>query len=66
MKLKRLEIKNIASIEHANIDFEKEPLADSNVILITGDFGCHLFGSLRHHTAYDQLRDGWRMEGKRC
>ncbi|MBQ3750001.1 MAG: AAA family ATPase [Bacteroidales bacterium] len=39
MKLKRLEIKNIASIEHANIDFEKEPLADSNVILITGDTG---------------------------
>lgn len=39
MKLKRLEIKNIASIEHANIDFEREPLADSNVILITGDTG---------------------------
>ena len=39
MKLKRLEIKNIASIEHADINFEKEPLSDSNVILITGDTG---------------------------
>lgn len=39
MKLRKLKIKNIASIEHADIDFEKEPLSDSNVILITGETG---------------------------
>ena len=39
MKLKKLEIHNIASIEDAVIDFEAEPLAESNVILITGETG---------------------------
>lgn len=39
MKLRKLEIKNIASIENAVIDFEKAPLVDSNVILITGETG---------------------------
>ena len=39
MKLKKLEIHNIASIENAVIDFEAKPLSDSNVILITGDTG---------------------------
>lgn len=39
MKLKNLKIKNIASIEYADINFEKEPLSDSNVILITGETG---------------------------
>lgn len=39
MKLKKLEIHNIASIEDAIIDFEAKPLSDSNVILITGDTG---------------------------
>ena len=39
MKLRKLEIQNIASIENAVIDFEKAPLADSNVILITGETG---------------------------
>ena len=39
MKLKKLEIHNIASIEDAVIDFEAKPLADSNVILITGETG---------------------------
>lgn len=39
MKLKKLEIHNIASIENAIIDFEAKPLSDSNVILITGDTG---------------------------
>lgn len=39
MKLKKLEIHNIASIEDAVIDFEAKPLSDSNVILITGDTG---------------------------
>lgn len=39
MKLKKLEIHNIASIEDAVIDFEAAPLVDSNVILITGETG---------------------------
>lgn len=39
MKLKKLEIHNIASIENAVIDFEAAPLAESNVILITGETG---------------------------
>lgn len=39
MKLKKLEIHNIASIENAVIDFEASPLAQSNVILITGETG---------------------------
>lgn len=39
MKLKRLRIENIASIENAEIDFESYPLADSPVFLITGDTG---------------------------
>ena len=39
MKLKKLEIHNIASIENAIIDFEAKPLSDSDVILITGDTG---------------------------
>ena len=39
MKLKKLEIHNIASIEDAIINFEAKPLADSNVILITGETG---------------------------
>lgn len=39
MKLKKLEIHNIASIEDAVIDFEAKPLVDSNVILITGETG---------------------------
>ena len=39
MKLKKLEIHNIASIEDAVIDFESKPLSDSDVILITGETG---------------------------
>ena len=39
MKLRKLEIHNIASIENAVIDFEAAPLAESNVILITGETG---------------------------
>ena len=39
MKLRKLEIRNIASIEDAVIDFEASPLAESNVILITGETG---------------------------
>ena len=39
MKLHKLEIKNIASIEEATIDFEAKPLSDSNVFLITGETG---------------------------
>lgn len=39
MKLQKLTIHNIASIEHAVIDFEASPLADSEVFLITGKTG---------------------------
>ncbi len=39
MKLQKLTIHNIASIEDAEIDFDKEPLAGSDVFLITGDTG---------------------------
>lgn len=39
MKLHRLTIENIASIEHAVIDFDKPPLADDRLFLITGPTG---------------------------
>lgn len=39
MILQKLTIHNIASIEHATIDFEAQPLADSEVFLITGKTG---------------------------
>lgn len=39
MKLQKLIIHNIASIEDAIIDFEAQPLADSEVFLITGKTG---------------------------
>lgn len=39
MKLQKLTIHNIASIEDATIDFESRPLADSDVFLITGKTG---------------------------
>ena len=39
MKLQKLTIHNIASIEDATIDFEAEPLANSEVFLITGKTG---------------------------
>lgn len=39
MILQKLEIHNIASIEDATIDFETQPLADSEVFLITGKTG---------------------------
>ena len=39
MKLQKLTIHNIASIEDATIDFESKPLADSEVFLITGKTG---------------------------
>lgn len=39
MKFKKLTIHNIASIEDAVIDFEAEPLAGSNVFLISGNTG---------------------------
>ncbi len=39
MKLQKLTIHNIASIEDAVIDFEAEPLSTSNVFLITGKTG---------------------------
>ena len=39
MKLQKLTIHNIASIEDAVIDFDTQPLADSEVFLITGKTG---------------------------
>ncbi len=39
MKLQKLTIHNIASIEDATIDFEAQPLANSEVFLITGKTG---------------------------
>ena len=39
MKLQRLTIHNIASIEDAVINFDAEPLAGSDVFLITGETG---------------------------
>lgn len=39
MKFQKLTIHNIASIENAIIDFEAQPLADSEVFLITGKTG---------------------------
>lgn len=39
MKFQKLTIHNIASIEDATIDFEAQPLADSEVFLITGTTG---------------------------
>lgn len=39
MKIQKLVIHNIASIEDATIDFEQDPLANSEVFLITGKTG---------------------------
>ena len=39
MKLKKLTIDNIASIEHAEIDFSANPLADERLFLIAGETG---------------------------
>ena len=39
MRLKRLTIENIASIEHAVIDFDAAPLIDEHLFLITGETG---------------------------
>ena len=39
MKLKKLTIDNIASIEHAVIDFDAAPLANERLFLITGETG---------------------------
>ena len=39
MKLKKLTIVNIASIEHAVIDFDAAPLKDEHLFLITGETG---------------------------
>ena len=39
MKLKKLTINNIASIEKAEIDFSAAPLEGEHLFLITGDTG---------------------------
>ena len=48
MKLQQLKIHNIASIEDAFIDFEAEPLANSEVFLITGTLYALLFTAILH------------------
>lgn len=39
MKLKKIIIKNLATLQDAEIDFENEPLSKSNLFLICGDTG---------------------------
>lgn len=39
MKIKAITIHNIASIEHAEIDFTRQPLADEPLFLISGETG---------------------------
>ena len=39
MKLKKLTIKNLASIEDAVIDFENGPLSEESLFLICGETG---------------------------
>ena len=39
MKLKKLTIENVASIEYAEIDFSANPLKDEHLFLITGETG---------------------------
>lgn len=39
MRIKRLEIHNIASIENAVIDFDRQPLSNAELFLITGTTG---------------------------
>ena len=39
MKIKKLTIHNIASIEYATIDFSAKPLSDTDIFLITGTTG---------------------------
>ena len=47
MKLQKLIIHNIASIEDAVIDFEAQPLAGSEVFLITGKSVWHSLPTLQ-------------------
>ncbi|MBR1517484.1 MAG: AAA family ATPase [Bacteroidales bacterium] len=39
MRLQRISIRNVASIEAVDIDFTRPPLKDSNIFLISGDMG---------------------------
>lgn len=39
MKFRRIQIDNLASIEHAVVDFESEPLVDESIFLICGETG---------------------------
>lgn len=39
MKIRRLELHNIASLEDATIDFDQNPLSDTDLFLITGTTG---------------------------
>ena len=68
MKLQKLTIHNIASIEDAVIDFEAQPLADSEVFLITGKTGAGkstILDAICLALFADTPRlDGTQMEGK--
>lgn len=67
MKLQKLTLHNIASIEDATIDFEAEPLASSEVFLITGKTGAGkstLLDAICLALYADTPRlDGTRMQG---
>ena len=58
MKLQKLTIKNLASIEDAVIDFENGPLSEESLFLICGETGaenditrCHLSGTLQRNAS---------------
>ena len=67
MRIQKLTIHNIASIEDAVIDFEAQPLADSEVFLITGKTGAGkstLLDAICLALYADTPRlDGTKMEG---
>ena len=60
MKLQKLTIKNLASIEDAVIDFENGPLSEESLFLICGETGRQPFStpSAWHSTT---KRPAWTM-----
>ena len=56
MKLQKLTIKNLASIEDAVIDFENRPLSEESLFLICGETGA----------GKTTLRSEERRVGKEC
>ena len=58
MKLQKLTIKNLASIEDAVIDFENGPLSEESLFLICGETGAGKTPSAWHSTP---KRPAWTM-----